>query len=223
MLGFSAYDQGMDPRQFSYPHSRQQEVIAPASARQQLMLQHQQYEMQQLQLRQMYHGSQEPHRPGMGQSHQAQAPGMMLPPIVPSGSFEATGEYQVPSYTTGGPDQHPSLSLMSGSSPILIPMTMAGARAPAGVSPAAAQEQYGSSRVAPEGSHLDQHPMHASPGQGESQYMSVSPDDSQFSQGKMNPEATSFAPSYMNRTPFYISIYLDYYCIHMPLTVSFLS
>jgi hypothetical protein len=208
--GFTpGFDQGMDLRQYSaYPQSRQQEMLAPASAQHHLL--HQQYELQQRQLQQMYH-NQDRHRSGMGQSHQVQTSGIVLLPLLPSGSFETTGDYQLPSYTAGGSEQHPSVMSVVGSSPILVPMSMAGARAPASLPPATApQEQFGSSRVpmsrgTMEGSLPDQQPRRErqdSVGQVEREashahFMSVSSDDSQFSPGKMNPDATAFAPSYM--------------------------
>lgn len=192
MQPFPAYDQGMDPRQYSYPRSRQQEqVIAPASA--QIMLQRQ-YELQQRQLQQMY-GQQDRHRPGMGQSHQVQTQGIAMPGL-PLGSFDTSGEYQIPSYSTGGSDQHPSIMSVAGSNPILIPMTMPGIRGPATVSPVAAAhpDQFGPPRGAVEGTHGDM-PEGVSASQAETQYMSVSSDESQYSSGKMNPDATAFAPS----------------------------
>jgi replication factor A1 len=195
---FPGYDQGMDMSQYPYAHNRQQDVMASSSA-QRLLLQ--QYELQQRQL-QMYHTQPDRHRPGMGQGHHAQAPGMMLQHVVPSGSFDTTGEYQVPTYGTAAEQrQHPSAMPVVGSSPMLVPMgaTLAGISGHGGTP----KDQHGISGA----SHritigvLSNHPQQGGFSQQterEIPYMSVSPDDSsQFSAGKMNPEATAFAPSYM--------------------------
>jgi len=170
---YPIYDHGMDLRQYHY--NRQQEaVLAPASA--QHMMMQRQYELEQRQIHQMYHGQQEHHRAGISTGHHLQSPGMMLPQVVPAGSFD-TGDYHMPSYASAA------------SSPILIPMTMSGAHASGNVNPRVhtADPRQGDTRDASSTAHES----HAT------QYMSVSPDDSsQFSQ-KMNPDATSFAPSYL--------------------------
>jgi hypothetical protein len=171
MHQYPVYEQGMDLRQYHYPRP-QEAVMAPASA-QQMMMQRQ-FELQQRQLHPMYHGQQERHRVGMSPGHhQVQSPGMMLQPGVPPGSFES-GDYHHPSYAS------------TASSPILIPMTMAGS--------------HGTSNILPRMPHQSEtvEPSSTAHDNPATQYMSVSPDDSsQFSHGKMNPDATSFAPTYV--------------------------
>ena len=86
---FTGYDQGVDINQYPYSHNRQQDAMSTSSA--QHLLLHQ-YELQQRQL-QMFHSQQDRHRAGMNQQgHPVQASGMILQHLVPSGSFDTTGE-----------------------------------------------------------------------------------------------------------------------------------
>lgn len=230
MQGYTTgYDQAMDSRQYSYPHSRQQDVSA-----QQLMLhQHQQYEMQQMQqqrqLQHMYHGQQDRHSP-MRQGHQMQ-PSSMVPSVVGSGSFDGTGDYSVSSYP--GSEQRQSVMGVVGSNPLLMQMNIpATTRLPSAMagSPASAQQQYGSSQgprmmmpggmstnpmesgrrdhqrrkdgpqhsLQMEGSYgmdRDRQHLHMSMPHPHSQGM-----ESQFAAGKMNPQASVFAPSHTSPT-----------------------
>jgi hypothetical protein len=226
----------MDMNQYPYAqHNRQQDVMASSSA-QHLLLQ--QYDMRQLQ---MYHSQPDRHRAGVGQAHHAQAPGIMLQHVVPSGSFDTTGEYQVSTYGAGagaGADQrqHPSVMPMVGSNPMLVPMGVTMAGLGRGGTP---KDQHAISGVP-----MPSHAPHQSAGvqsnerqqsgvshqvERETQYMSVSPDDSsQFSPGKMNPEATAFAPSYMGhqgtwpmvfskgKLPFLTIVFLSFTGGHQP-------
>ena len=199
MHGFSSvYEQTMDVRQFSFPHGRQQDAMSQASA-QQIMLQ-QQYEMQHRHMQQMYHDQHERHRPGMQQS------ALLMPAVVGAGSFEATGDYSLPSYAPSGPEQHPPAMAVSGSNPLLIPMTMPGARAPSTVTPTGAPVPHETHRK--EMTSRLQEGSYAAAVDRDRQIQSVrgiqqgvsrsSGDESPFSQGKMNPQATAFSPSYMN-------------------------
>lgn len=169
---YPMYDQAMDMRQYHYAR-HQDAVLGPTSA-QQLMMQRQ-YELQQRQLHQMYHGQQEHHHAGISSS-QVQSPAMMVQSVVPPGSFDAS-DYHVPSYASAT------------SSPILIPVAMAGG------APRTTNLRLHTSD--PRQSDIqDTSPM--SQENQASQFMSVSPDDSsQLSHGKMNPDATAFSPSYL--------------------------
>jgi hypothetical protein len=175
MSGFSAapYDQAMDVRQYSYQHGLQQEVLSHQASAQQMLLQ-QQYEMQQRQLQQMYHDqqAQERHRANLRQGHQMQQPSsMIVPTAVRSGSFEAP-DYQVSSYAA-----------VAGAHTSITPNS---------------PDQYGRGRIMMGGMPN----MPTSPGgvsqQQEYPYIQSSRSESPFSPGKMNPQATSFAPSYMD-------------------------
>mmetsp|Transcript_116307 Transcript_116307/g.335970 ORF Transcript_116307/g.335970 Transcript_116307/m.335970 type:complete len:544 (+) Transcript_116307:219-1850(+) len=170
---YQAYE--IDPRQFPYP--RQQDHMMASASAQQMMLQRQ-YELQQHQLRQMYHSQQDQDRAGMPPpTHQSQSSGMMMQPIVPVGSFD-TAEYHAPSYSS------------TTSSPILIPMAMPGTHGPSNL-PLRGQPTEQRRRGDGHGSATAAHEP-STP-----QYMSVSPDDSSQFSARMNPEATAFSPSYM--------------------------
>jgi hypothetical protein len=168
-----------------------------------MMLQ-QQFEMQQRQMQQMYHEHQERHRSGMGRGHQMQPSTLLMPTIVGSASFETSGEYSVPSYPTSGSEQHPSVMTVVGSSPILIPMAMPGARAPAGIPSSVAQgsqeQRKGMGSQPHEGSYaaLGDRERKSQPIPAQHGKTRTSGTESPFSPGKMNPQATVFAPSYMN-------------------------
>lgn len=198
MHGYSGYDQAMGVRQYPYPQIQHQEVLSQASPQQQMLLLQQQYEMQQRQLHHnMYlHGQQERNRPNIGQSRQMQPSTMLPPTIVGSASFESHGDYTVSSYATGGSEQHPS-GLNVGPCPPLIPMSMSGGPAPAEVSSGATanQDQQQMAR--------HQEGSYASAVQREGRYHQMGahpslPAGSESPLGKMNPQATAFAPSYMN-------------------------
>jgi hypothetical protein len=187
----------MGVRQYPYPQTQQQEVLSQASQQQMLLLQ-QQYEMQQRQLHQMYHhGQQERHRPNIGQSHQMQPSTMLMPTAVGSAGFEAHGDYStVSSYATGGSEQHPS-ALNVGSSPLLVPMSMPGGLAPS-------VEAFGAT-ANQEQQQMEHHQVgsYASAVQREGRFHQMGahpslPTGSESPLGKMNPQATAFAPSYMN-------------------------
>jgi hypothetical protein len=186
---YPVYEQGMDLRQYHYPRS-QEAVMAPASA-QQMMMQRQ-FELQQRQLHPMYHGQQERHRAGMSPSHhQVQSPGLMLQQGVPPGSFDS-GDYHHPSYGA------------TTSRPILIPMAMTGSHGTGNIDP---RMHTSDPRQSETGELLST----AQDNQA-TQYMSVSPDDSsQFSHGKMNPDATSFAPTYLGATQGEKDIHTQHY------------
>ncbi len=170
---YPLYDPAMDLRQYHYARHHQEASLAPASA-QQLMMQRQ-YELQQRQLHHMYHGQQERHRAGMSSSQQVQPAGLLLQAAVPPGSFDAN-DFHVPSYASAT------------SSPILIPVAVPGAHGKSNLrlhtSTPVESEAHDSSPIAQE--------------KQSTQYVSVSPDDSsQMSYGRMNPDATAFAPSYL--------------------------
>ncbi|KAG7356233.1 hypothetical protein IV203_000919 [Nitzschia inconspicua] len=167
MPGFPTYEQSMGMRHYphTYAHASRPDVSA-----QQMMLQ-QQYELQQRQLQQMY--GQDHHRQG----HQVQqAPQIMIRHME---SFE-TGSSP---YQGDLSDQH-QVPLMSGASPLMMPMGL-----PPGQTMAqASHEHYPSpaldSRSAPpEGSNPSQRASGA-----------VSP----YNIGKMNPDASSYTPSYLS-------------------------
>lgn len=196
MHGYSGYDQAMGVRQYPYSQTQQQEVLSQASQQQMLLLQ-QQYEMQQRQLHQMYHhGQQERHRPNIGQGQRMQPPTMLMPPtVVGSASFESHGDYTVSSYATGGSEQYPP-ALNVGSGPRLVPMSMPGGPAPAGVALGANHDQQQMAHHQ-EGSYAS-----AVQREGYSHQIGTHPSlptASESALGKMNPQATAFAPaSYMN-------------------------
>jgi hypothetical protein len=189
--GMHVYDHTLGVRQYPYPQSQQQEVLSQASQQQMLLLQ-QQYEMQQQQLHQMYHhGQQERHRPNIGQSHQMQPSTMLMPR---SASFESHGDYTVASYATAGSEQHPS-ALNIGYSPLLGHMNMPGGPASAGSTSGATancdQQQMAHHQ---EGSYAS-----AVQREGYSHQMGANPSfptGNESPLGKMNPQATAFAPSY---------------------------
>ena len=220
MHGFSpGYDQSMDVRQYSFPHGRQ-----PQASAQQMMFQ-QQYEMQQRQFQQMYHDQHERHR-SMRQGHQMQPPTMLLPGVVGTGSFDAQGEYPSP-YPGSASDQHQSVMAVVGSNPVLMPMAMSGGRGGAAASAPSSRDQYGAGGRGMMGGRREmqrgkdspqpgQHPHHHQQAdtsfasmdrERQSQQMSLPPlhsqatrIDSPFAAGKMNPQASVFAPAYMDPT-----------------------
>jgi hypothetical protein len=181
---------------FPYVNSSQQDVLSPASA--QHLLLHHQYELQHRQFHQMYTQGQQ------DRIHSnIQPPGMILQSTTPPGGFE---------YNSIGSDQHPSVIPMVGSNPILMPVGMAGTSVQPRMPPIAStlphHDHYGShlagipSSLTTCGKDGDNSVMHTQtppiPRMEQTmQYMSVSPDDSQFSAGKMNPDAIAFAPAYM--------------------------
>lgn len=177
MHAFSPYEQGMDLAQYSYTHRRQQEaVLSPSTAQQMLLQQHQQFNVQHHQLQPLYRGTQE--RP-----HAAQAAGMMLSPGVASGSFDLTGEYQVP---------YPASS-----NSLLVPVQIRGQQSPAA---ATSQEQYAASHGSPPSGSTEGSERNPQTRQGMLKSVStgeVPYDDSQFSPGTMNPQAMAFAPAYI--------------------------
>jgi hypothetical protein len=232
MHGYTTgYDQAMDARQYSYPHSRQQDV----SAQQMMLHQHQQYEMQQMQqqrqLQQMYHSQQDRHSP-MRQGHQMQPSSMMVPSVVGSGSFDGTGDYSVSSYA--GSEQHQSVMGVVGSNPLLMQMNIPPTtRLPSSMatSPANSRQQYGGSQgprmMMPGGmstnpmesgrrdhqrrkdgpQHSLQEGSYGMDRDRQHHHMSIPHPHSQsqgmeshFAAGKMNPQASVFAPSYMGPT-----------------------
>ena len=188
MHGYGRYDP-------SYGYARQP-TMTPASA-QQMIFQQQQYEMQQRHYHQMYQGQQlKGHvHPGMApQGHQVQTSGM----VIPSGptSFAASDDFSVASYATSATDQH-SLQTQ-GMSGMLVPM-------PAGmpVAASASHQQYGSPQAPKEERHQPkQDTSYASavardlPHQG---YSMIPPENAQYYSGKMNPQASSFAPAYIDQ------------------------
>jgi hypothetical protein len=166
--GFSSYEQTMGMRQ--YPHAFTQGSRPDVSA-QHLLLQ-QQYELQHRQLQQMY--GQEHHRHG----HQVQqaAQQMMIQSID---SFDTgTSTY------SGDVSDQPQVPFIGGARPLAIPTGM-----PPGQTMAhSSQEHYSSPSLdgrsgASESSNLSQRPSGA-----------ISP----YNIGKMNPEASTYTPSYMS-------------------------
>ena len=138
---------------YAHSHStRQQDAVSVQVAL------HQQYEMQQRQLHQLYSREQNRH---VGQVHQQQQPSSMY--IRPLNSFDtSTGSY-------AGDMSMPGV----GNSPILVPPP----------------DQYSSPKMESrsglqDGSHSATYPS----------LNTMSP----YSIGKMNPEATTFAPSYLS-------------------------
>eukprot|EP00529_Nitzschia_sp_RCC80_P016558 CAMPEP_0113504398 /NCGR_PEP_ID=MMETSP0014_2-20120614/34694_1 /TAXON_ID=2857 /ORGANISM="Nitzschia sp." /LENGTH=650 /DNA_ID=CAMNT_0000399505 /DNA_START=47 /DNA_END=1999 /DNA_ORIENTATION=- /assembly_acc=CAM_ASM_000159 len=180
--GYSNYEQAMDMRQYQFTHhpSRHQEVMST----QQLLMQ-QQFEMQQRQLHHMYsqqqqhdrqrhqhHGS--PHAQQMmhqQQSHAALISGM--------GSFDTASYQGEPSEQHHASHYHTQLS----SSPIMVPMGIPGT---ASMSTSSPSEQYSSPT------------LESMPQEMLSQRSSgtMSP----FPVGHINPDASSFTPSYLNVT-----------------------
>lgn len=168
---YPSYDQTIDPRhQYQYPQHQEHHMMAPVSS-QHVMLQRQ-YELQQHHLHHMYQ-DQLDHEGSSGIFHtqQPQTQGMIMQPVVPVASFDASEYHAVP---------YPSAS----SSPILIPgqTSLSLDHSRSAISERGTRrESYTSSSTAPE-THT-------------TQYMSVSPDDSSQFSARMNPDATTFAPS----------------------------
>jgi hypothetical protein len=160
MPDFSRFEQGIDMRQFPYPHGGQQEVLAPGSA-QHLLLQQQHFEMQQQHFHQMYSHMQDHHLPTI---NQGQASNSMFMPIgLPTSPIQSslapmssahTQEYRtvIPSSHTSTGEESDKSFYQRAHSP---PMSQA----------------------------------------GQIEYKAVSPDGSQFTAGKMNPQAIAFAPT----------------------------
>ena len=149
-----------------------------SSASVQQMMMQRQFELQQRQLHHIYQGQQELHRAGISSSHhQVQSPGHVLQQGIPQGSFEA-GDFRHPSYGS------------TASSPILIPVGVTRSHGTSIMNPRADQRQSETAETTTSQDYL-----------ATSQYMSVSPDDSsQISHGGMNPDAASFAPTYLGAT-----------------------
>lgn len=161
--GYPSYEQTMGLRQYphSYTHATRQDVSA-----QHMMLQ-QQFELQHRQLQQMY--GQEHHRQG----HQVQqAPQMMIRPME---SFDTS------SYAGDASDQHQH-PLMSGASPLLMPMGMS----PAQSMTQPSQEHYASPTFDSRSAPSDRSNPRASG--------TMSP----YTIGKMNPDASTYTPSYLS-------------------------
>jgi hypothetical protein len=170
MPGFAAYDQSMGMRQFphAYAHASRQDITA-----QQIMMQQQQYDIQQRQLHHMY--GQEAQR----QDHQMQQATQMM--IRNMGSFDTTSN----SHAGGIPDQH-QVPLMTGANPLLVPMGM-----PPGASMGhSSQEQYPSPSIE---SHST-----AQEGSNSAQRQSGAVSPFPHSMGKMNPDASSYTPTYLS-------------------------
>lgn len=163
----TTYEQTIDMRQYQ-PHAAYSHSRQQEVSTQQILLQ-QQYEMQQRQLQQMYsHGHPEHHhRPGH-QSRQL---------LRPMGSFDAGSSSYASESTQHHQHQHPPLTPGVGSSPLLVPMGT-----PHGMMAAPTPPDHYSSP------NLDS----TSAGQDSRSSGAMSP----FPLGKMNPDATSFAPSY---------------------------
>lgn len=199
-----------------YPYSspthrpRPQESGHSQASSQQLLLH--QYELQQRQMQQqmqMYQEQQERHRRMLSgpQRHQMQPSPVLLPGMVSSGSFDHSGDY--PSPLTGGTDQHPSVMSVVGTNQLLIPMSVATSSPMPGLAPGSSlgtsgqprQETWGEvagSRVGVTG----QQPTEDTDQPQENAWMGDAPSfqpraDSPGSPGRMNPQATAFAPSYI--------------------------
>lgn len=118
---------------------------------------------------------------------------VMLQPLVASASYD-TSEYTAPPYPS--------------TSPILVPVSMSGSHI---TEPNRRGESQGSSSTARETTHSPTTP-----------FMSVSPEDSSQISARMNPDASSFAPSsYLEATqgknPSIVARVSDgqYYCSHV--------
>jgi hypothetical protein len=197
MPNFSGFEQGIDMRQFPYPHGGQQEVLAPGSA-QHLLLQQQQYEMQQRQFHQMYTHGQDHHLPTM---NQGQAPGMILQPGNTSGGF-----------ATSGAD--PSVIPLVGSNSMFMPIGLPTSPVQSSLSPMSSAHTQEYRTVIPSSHTSTGEESDKTPGQransppmsqtGQTEHKAVSPDGSQLTAGKMNPEAIAFAPSaYIGKNAFH--------------------
>lgn len=197
---YPVFDQTIEMSQYAYPHGRhqQEQALPPATA--QHMMMRQQYELQQQQLQQMYRGHQDAYR-GVSQT---QGQGLLRQQLIPAASYDAS-EYQMPT--------HPS----SGSSPILIPMNM---------SNVGSSHHTGGRMSRGDGRPGDIAEIGVQ-GQGRdvnsNQYMSVSPDDSHLSQGKMNPDATAFAPAFVNPQANANPVYFSYDHSHTTNTAGYTS
>ena len=172
MPGFTPYDQGMGMRQYPHAYASRQDVSS-----QQIMMQQQQYDIQQRQLQHMY-GQDIVHR----HEHQLQqAPPQMM--VRTMGSFDTTAS----SYAGGEiPDQR-QVPLMTGASPLLMPMGIP----PPGTSMTAQtthEHQYPSP---PLESHAGATDAAQSPSSG-----AVSPFPHTL--GKMNPDASAYTPTYLS-------------------------
>lgn len=213
-----SYAEALEVPRYPYsstPHRPQDSGLSQASA--QHMLLHQ-YELQQRQMQQqmqMYQEQQERHRRMLSgpQRHQMQPSPVLLPGVVSSGSFDHSGDY--PSPLTGGTDQHPSVMPVVGTNPLLVPVSVATSSPMPGLAPGSSlgssgqphQETWGeiagprvgTSGQQPEGGTLtgpdtDQ-PKESAWGGDTSTFQPRA--ESPGSPGRMNPQATSFAPSYM--------------------------
>lgn len=174
MHTYPVYDQGIDLRQYPYAqHPRGADSMMQSTTHQYMM--QRQYELQQRQLHHLYHGQQEPRSVVSPSHHPVQPPGVLLQPVLASGSFDTQEYGQVPRYSS------------SASSPILIPLTRSGNPGTM-TAPAVARRGEAQETTTGSGQEIETQSQ---------QCMSVSPDDSQFSHGKMNPEATAFAPTYL--------------------------
>lgn len=169
----SGYEQTIDMRQYPRHTAYTQHTQHHDVSAQRLLMQ-QQYDLQQRQLHQMYgHGHQEHHH---RQGHQSMQPPQML--LRPMGSFDTSTS----SYVAEGGEQHQHqhIPLVQGvgTSPLLVPM---GISIPHGMMSHPLPDQYSSPKL--EG---------LSAGQDSRSSGAMSP----FPIGKMNPDATAFAPSY---------------------------
>lgn len=200
--GFSGAYEPLDVQAYSFPH-QQQESLTSTQQQQQLIL-HQQFEMQQRQLHQMYHDQQERHRQMISGSETSQLQQSMI-----QGS--SARDYSVTTYA-GGADHHPQ---------ILIPMSMAQAHSHMGsISSTTDHPDHYSGQdigrtmmavVPPRQERVEVHTKVQKPRKGPMHPASVTAQVAdnrrsgsgvgsgmQDSPGRMNPQAATFAPSYMN-------------------------
>jgi hypothetical protein len=179
--GYSTYEQPtMDMRQYHYSHhpARQSEVISA----QQLMMQ-QQFEMQQRQLHQLY--SQQQQHDRLRHQHHRQSHQQHIHQQPPHAMIGAMGSFDTASYQGEASDpQHPT-HFPSGvaSSPLMVPMGISSTGTLSTPSPS---EHYSSPNL--EGMPQE---MLSQRSTG-----AMSP----FPLGRMNPDATSFAPTYLSVT-----------------------
>lgn len=174
---YTGYEPRVDMRQYQYSHhtARQSEAISA----QQIMMQ-QQFEMQQRQLHHLYshqpHERHHQHRPTYQHQVHQQQPQLLI------GTMEG---FDTSSYhgDASNPQHRPHHMPGVGSSPLLVPMGIHGTSTIGTASP---QEQYPSPTL--EGMPQDLMSQRSSG--------AMSP----FPFGRMNPDATSFAPSYSSVT-----------------------